>query len=456
MPRRAAPAWRSSAFPRLLGAEVLGTASRGKWWRLRAEGVDHVFNSRSPDFVEGVLAATDGRGVDAVVNVLAGDAFIAASLRSIALGGRFVELGRRGTWSADQVAAARADVAYATVDLLRTVAASPAVIRRLLDRLSVLLETGALRQLPVTAFPIEQAGAALRYMERARQTGKIVVARSPDAVEQGLGGTWLITGGLGGLGRTVGAWMRAAGAERVVLAGPHAGTPPPGCEVRRLDVTDAAAVEALLRELAAAGPPLTGIVHAAGRLDDRPIREIDTGSLERVMAPKVAGAWNLHRLSRVLAPRVAELRAVFLGHRPPRQPGTGQPRRRQRLPRRPGVLPTPARLCRRSRIGWGPWDGGGMAGEEARARLARVGVRALDPAAARAAMERHLGSVQPQLAHCRCATGRGLAPNCTASTGNACCSTTSRQPSGPRRIPVGRSLAVGGVRSPAGRPPVAR
>jgi acyl transferase domain-containing protein/NADPH:quinone reductase-like Zn-dependent oxidoreductase/acyl carrier protein len=286
---------------RLLGAEVLGTASRSKQWRLRVEGVEHVFDSRSPDFADGVLAATGGHGVDVVVNVLAGDAFIAAGLRSLAQGGRFVELGRRGIWSIERVGAVRPDVAYTTIDLLRTVMTTPAVIRRLLDRLGALLEAGALRPLPVTAFPAEQAAAALRYMEQARQTGKVVVTRSPETVVRP-SGTWLVTGGLGGLGRAVGAWLRESGAERVVLAGRRLRTPPAGCEARTLDVTDAAAVEALLRELAADGPPLTGIVHAAGVLDDRPIGDLDPASLERVLAPKVLGAWHLHRLTRMLAP----------------------------------------------------------------------------------------------------------------------------------------------------------
>ena len=115
-------------------------------------------------------------------------------------------------------------------------------------------------------------------------------------------GTWLVTGGLGGLGRVVGPWLRAHGAGRVVLAGRRGGEPPPGCEARRLDVTDAAAVEALLRELDAAGLPLVGIVHAAGVLDDVPLAGLDEARLGRVMGPKVAGAWRLHAASRALVP----------------------------------------------------------------------------------------------------------------------------------------------------------
>ncbi|MFO0001696.1 MAG: zinc-binding dehydrogenase, partial [bacterium] len=82
------------ALVRALGATPLATAGRPeKRALLRAQGVEHVFDSRSADFVDGVRAATGGRGVDVVLNCLAGD-LLRASLSLLAPRGRHVELGK--------------------------------------------------------------------------------------------------------------------------------------------------------------------------------------------------------------------------------------------------------------------------------------------------------------------------------------------------------------------------
>jgi len=82
------------------GAEVFATASVGKHDYLRTLGVRHVFDSRSLDFAAGILAATGGRGVDVVLNSLSGGEYIPRTLSALAVGGRFVEIGRRGIWTA--------------------------------------------------------------------------------------------------------------------------------------------------------------------------------------------------------------------------------------------------------------------------------------------------------------------------------------------------------------------
>ncbi|WP_234334659.1 zinc-binding dehydrogenase [Streptomyces sp. NRRL B-1347] len=80
---------------RHFGAEVYGTASAGKWGVLRDLGIEdsHIASSRTLDFEATVLAASDGRGVDVVLNSLARE-FVDASLRLLPRGGRFVEMGK--------------------------------------------------------------------------------------------------------------------------------------------------------------------------------------------------------------------------------------------------------------------------------------------------------------------------------------------------------------------------
>src|SRR5262249_702731 len=79
---------------RHFGAEVFGTATRGKWPVREKMGLDagHIANSRDLSFETQILSATDGKGVDVVLNALTGE-FIEASLRLLPRGGRFLEMG---------------------------------------------------------------------------------------------------------------------------------------------------------------------------------------------------------------------------------------------------------------------------------------------------------------------------------------------------------------------------
>ncbi|MCB1921746.1 MAG: methyltransferase, partial [Candidatus Competibacteraceae bacterium] len=105
------------ALARVAGAEVLATA--GSSWKrawLQGIGIQHVFDSRNPGFAAEVMAATAGAGVDLVLNSLTGN-LIPASLSVLKPGGRFIEIGRAGIWSAEQVAARFPTVDYRIVAL---------------------------------------------------------------------------------------------------------------------------------------------------------------------------------------------------------------------------------------------------------------------------------------------------------------------------------------------------
>jgi acyl transferase domain-containing protein/acyl-CoA synthetase (AMP-forming)/AMP-acid ligase II/acyl carrier protein len=134
-----------------------------------------------------------------------------------------------------------------------------------------------------------------------------LAARSEPA---SVGGTWLVTGGLGRLGSHVTEWLVRNGAARVVLIGRHAPDPATasrlearaagGCaiEMRALDVTEFNALQKLLSELGAGSPALQGVIHAAGVLDDGVLHQQSTDRLSAVLAPKVLGGWYLHLLTR--------------------------------------------------------------------------------------------------------------------------------------------------------------
>ncbi|MET9112440.1 zinc-binding dehydrogenase, partial [Streptomyces zhihengii] len=183
---------------RHLGAEVFATASPGKWDAVRAMGVagDRLASSRDLGFEEGFAAATSGRGVDLVLDALAGE-FVDASLRLLPRGGRFLEMGKNDVRDAGEVAAAHPGVRYQAFDLWE---AGPERIGEILAELLALLRTGALRLPPVRAFDVRQAPDAFRHVGQARHIGKVVltVPRPLDPA-----GTVLVTGGTGGLGALV-------------------------------------------------------------------------------------------------------------------------------------------------------------------------------------------------------------------------------------------------------------
>ncbi|MFG2007416.1 SDR family NAD(P)-dependent oxidoreductase [Spirillospora sp. NPDC048911] len=278
---------------RHLGAEVFATAGPAKHAVLERMGIDagHRASSRDLEFERVFREATDSRGVDVVLNSLAGE-FTDASFRSLAEGGRFVEMGKTDV---------RSDpgVRYRAFDLVPD--AGPDLIRTMLGRLRQLFDEGALEPLPVGSWPLGRAREALRTMSGARHVGKVVLdvpaAFDPD-------GTVLITGGTGALGGLIAEHMiQAWGARHVLLAGRRGPDAPEARELlRRLDadvtvvaadVTDADAVTRLVEGIDP-GHPLTGVVHAAGVIDDGLVGDMDARRLRRVWEPKAKGLANLH------------------------------------------------------------------------------------------------------------------------------------------------------------------
>jgi acyl transferase domain-containing protein len=291
------------------GAQVFATAgSAEKHAFLRSLGVQHVMSSRTPAFADEIMTLTGGDGVDLVLNSLNGE-MIPRSLAALAPKGRFIEIGKAGIWTPEQAASVRPDVRYETLYLS---GADDELVGGLLRDIAMQLGDGRLKPLPVRAFPIEAAADAFRYMAAAKHIGKVVLTLpgAQNVPPISADASYLITGGTGALGIETARWMIDSGARHVVVAARRAPSPDVVEAVGRLqargatidvvqsDVTSAAEVSALLDRTRAGGRPLRGIVHAAGITDDGVLAAQTEDRLGAVLDPKIAGAWNLHALTR--------------------------------------------------------------------------------------------------------------------------------------------------------------
>ncbi|MEW1614264.1 MULTISPECIES: type I polyketide synthase [unclassified Streptomyces] len=293
---------------RHLGAEAYATASPGKWGALREGGLtdDHVASSRTLEFEPRFLERTEGRGVDVVLNSLAGE-FADASLRLLPRGGRFLEMGKTDRRDPAAVAREHPGVDYLAYDVRDP---GPDRIQAMLRTLLDLFEQGALQPPPVAAWDVRSAPDAFRHLAEARHIGKVVLELpAPDELWDDTRAV-LITGGLGWLGLLTARHLVAAHSVRqLVLMGRGAPSEDAAREIAALralgadvrtvacDAADRAALATALDTLAGDGVRIGGVVHAAGVLDDAVLTALTAEKLDRALRPKVDAALNLHELT---------------------------------------------------------------------------------------------------------------------------------------------------------------
>jgi myxalamid-type polyketide synthase MxaE and MxaD len=140
------------------------------------------------------------------------------------------------------------------------------------------------------------------------------VAVSPSApLQLSSHATYLITGGLGGVGLNLARWMVARGARSVALMGRSAPSDAARKDIQNLefsgaavrifsaDVADENQMSPVLHSIAQEMPPLRGVFHLAAAMDSTLLADVNDEQIERAMRAKVEGAWTLHRLTQSLA-----------------------------------------------------------------------------------------------------------------------------------------------------------
>ena len=311
------------AIARHVGAEIYATAGSPRRRQLLQDmGVRHVYDSRSTAFADEIRRDTDGYGVDVVLNSLTGPAQ-RAGLELLAFGGRFVEIGKRDVYEHTRVDLYpfRRNLTFYYVDLALMTTGAPKAVGALLRQVYELVGTGALPVPEHTVYPLTEAATAIRAISAAEHTGKLIlsvrrsgptrVAVPPTMAPVFRGdGSYLVTGGVGGLGLFLAAVMASGGCGRIVLTSRSAPNPAAQKTIDRLrangtdvvvecgNIADPDTATRLVGVATATGLPLRGILHAAAVVDDATLANISDDLIERDWSPKVHGAWHLHRAAK--------------------------------------------------------------------------------------------------------------------------------------------------------------
>ena len=309
-----------------IGAEVFVTCSTEDKRDLLIEQYqldsDHILSSRDTSFARAIMAKTAGAGVDVVLNSLSGP-LLQATWDCMSRFGRFVDIGK-----VDMEAARRIDMtpfsrsaAIAGFDLLQYSEYKGKVVKRGLEEIMRLWHNKAMRPVyPLTTYSISDLETALRKMQRGTHIGKLllvpglndevnIVSRSRPVLRlDDPESTYMVAGGVGGIGYEIALLMMEKGAKSILVtsrnAESHANAArliergnENGCNVwvRNCDISSEQSLVQLLTDCAVLMPPVRGIIQAAMALEDTVFELLSYEQWQRSVKPKVAGSLNLHK-----------------------------------------------------------------------------------------------------------------------------------------------------------------
>ncbi|OQD86541.1 hypothetical protein PENANT_c007G06237 [Penicillium antarcticum] len=309
----------------LIGAEIFATVGSEEKVQYLIEhfGIsrNRIFNSRSAEFLPAILRETNGRGVDLVLNSLAGK-LLHASWECVASFGRMIELGKRdfltnGVMSMTPFGKNRA---FFGVDLVQLGDETPQVFDGLISQFLAWYEEGKIGPIrPVKVFDASEVVDAFRYMQQGIHMGKILLKMPEDpkhlvcsvatpSLSFSADASYLLVGGLGGLGRLVSTWMVEHGARHLVFLSRSAGKSKDdqtfihelevqGCKVICV-AGSVTSQEDVNHAVSQCGKLLAGVIQMSSNLrtwpKDRIFSQMTYEDWNVCLAPKVQGTWNLH------------------------------------------------------------------------------------------------------------------------------------------------------------------
>ncbi|KAK0641933.1 hypothetical protein B0T16DRAFT_334009 [Cercophora newfieldiana] len=310
-----------------VGAEVFVTvgSEEKRSFVMKQFGIqpDHIFNSRDTSFAAGIMSATQGKGVDVVLNSLAGN-LLQESFNCLAPFGRFVELGKRDfelNHSLAMEAFTRA-VSFSSIDLIAFGEQKQMQANRILKDVVRLVGVGEVNAVdPISVYPISDVEKAFRLMQAGKHMGKIVLSVTPEVFVPVLprastpklhsDASYMVVGGFGGIGRSICRWLAEQGAEHLVVISRSANNEEKIRQLRselddlphEVSVTaigcDISNMSQLKKELeaykASGAPAIRGIIHGGMQLQDSVLERMTLDEHNVALGPKLHGSWNLHQ-----------------------------------------------------------------------------------------------------------------------------------------------------------------
>ncbi|KAI0439264.1 putative polyketide synthase [Xylaria telfairii] len=304
----------------MIGADIYCTAGSSAKTQYLSEhyGINRsrIFNSRDSSFLPAIMEATNGQGVDVVLNSLSGE-LLHASWKCVARFGTMIEIGkrdfrRRAKLSMEDFEQNRT---FIGLDLWEISKLQPDKAARLIERCVKLIQAGLIRG-PVIAgvYQALEIQAAIRTMQAAQHIGKLIITLpdNPQTLEAKVCSRapvfrqdccYLLVGGLGGLGRAVATWMAENGAGELIFVSRTARGQKAqefidelrsqGCHAHLVagDVSNPVDVQRAMRS---GTRPLVGIINMAMVLKDIALSEMTLSDWDAAVKPKVTGTWNLH------------------------------------------------------------------------------------------------------------------------------------------------------------------
>ncbi|KAH8652666.1 putative polyketide synthase [Tricladium varicosporioides] len=317
---------------KLLGAKIFATVGNEdkKKFLISTYGIseNNIFSSRTPEFALGIKARTKGYGVDVVVNSLAGEA-LKCSWECIAPFGRFIEAGKKDTHgfgSLPMIPFSR-HASFSTVDLYYIFLNAPELLKDLLESsIGLLVKDEITAPTPLHVYDGPKIEEAFRYLESGKSVGKIVIKLQDDDIVPvsdilcllsispltcysfDPNATYVIAGGLGGIGRCIARWMVKNSAKHLILlsrstshskaaTGLLQELRTKGVQVSTpiCNVADANSLQDALYSCNSM-PSIRGCIQASMVLQDAQFSNMTIDDFNAAIRPKVQGSWNLHSL----------------------------------------------------------------------------------------------------------------------------------------------------------------
>ena len=282
---------------------------------------DHIFNSRDLSFVKGVMRMTNGRGVDCILNSLSGEA-LRQTWHCVAPFGHFIEIGLKdilGNTGLDMQPFLQ-DASFTFINLKHVMEGNPDALAEVLRGVFDFLARGILKPVtPVAEYSLSDMETAFRLMQMGKHRGKIALRWNGDAIVPQMktyqpgppaslnpNASYLLVGGLGGLGRSLAGLLVGLGARHLCFISRSGASSNEAkaflrtmeslhvdVVVYQCDIADSLALRAVFEKHSARQPPIRGAFQCAMALHDSLFEKMTHRQWSASLRPKVLGTHNL-------------------------------------------------------------------------------------------------------------------------------------------------------------------